>query len=344
MEGRRIPQSFPRPVRRTRAGMTLIEVLVSIALLGILAVMVTPVFSGAFLQVVLSGDRADTDHDIASAIESAIAGQKNTSVSGGSESINIPGIGAVLVHRLLESGTSKTGGITFPFYTEMTPTPIPTPTLTPTPEATPTPAPTATPIPTPTPGATPLTILQSITVDVSHWKTDNRFANLVIAESGTPENLPTDLQVRYKSGNNKFTDWMVYAPYGSTNISNVPNNAILTIEMRLARDVSVIVTLAVPTAPTASYNTGIAVTQGVTVANFTWKKGAVPANYKLEYFWVTEANPMVNDAAAWLDLPLNAADVHLNTHGASFVVVRYQPTATALASFPSTNLDLNAGD
>lgn len=75
---------------KTKFGFSLIEVILAMAILGIIAVLMTPVIISAFHQITLSGDRHTVAKGVAADMEDIIAGEEVTSTLGGVY-INLPG-------------------------------------------------------------------------------------------------------------------------------------------------------------------------------------------------------------------------------------------------------------
>lgn len=85
-------------------GLTLIEVLVSIVILGIIAVAFLPIFTNSFVYIMSAGKRSKADFEAQRAMENRLAGSGKTfdnvettesgtelSISFGSDTINVPG-------------------------------------------------------------------------------------------------------------------------------------------------------------------------------------------------------------------------------------------------------------
>lgn len=68
--------------RKNKNGMTLIEIILAMAILGIIVVLMTPVMLSAFRMIILSGDRHTTAKGVAGQMENAVAGEAITATLG----------------------------------------------------------------------------------------------------------------------------------------------------------------------------------------------------------------------------------------------------------------------
>jgi prepilin-type N-terminal cleavage/methylation domain-containing protein len=74
-----------------KKGMTLIEIVVSLAILGVLSVLFLNVFLGSILLTTRSGERADLVADVSSAIEQKAANHSftNAAITTSTSSVNV---------------------------------------------------------------------------------------------------------------------------------------------------------------------------------------------------------------------------------------------------------------
>lgn len=171
----------------SRSGMTLVEIILAMAILGIVVVLMTPVMLSAFRMITLSGSRHDTAKNVAGNMENILAGETVLDPLS-TVSVLLPGGFTVSAQEFqLSDGTGALyvdlNGYSIASMPVAMPTPGPTPTPvpplptpTPDPSVSPTPIPSISPTPavSPAPTETPIS-LDDVDVDVSGWLSTNPY-------------------------------------------------------------------------------------------------------------------------------------------------------------------------
>jgi prepilin-type N-terminal cleavage/methylation domain-containing protein len=203
-----------------KQGFTLVEIILAIAILGIVVALMTPVLLSGFQQIILSGERSKTGKEAVAAMESDLA-EGLIPTANPTYSITIGDGVSVDSYLLSQFGTGENGTVTIDGYIPpnlpvvtlpsaptSTPPPTPSPPASPTPEpptptldpsvtATPTPIPSNTPIPTPTP-APPISY-DAVQLDISDWSIASPYASL--------EHVTAQMQYRVLQDTTVILSW-----------------------------------------------------------------------------------------------------------------------------------------
>jgi len=209
---------------------TLVEILLSMALLALVAVFVTPVFLGSFQQIAASGRRNQTGYSTSGELESILSGQTSPGASEGEFPILLPGDISVPSLKRTQVLTGREGTVDMSIYEpQLDPSPsgsIPTdPSPTPVgPGPSPSVAPSPSPIPSPTVpvGPSPTPILQEnlhmLIVDTRGWSTSS--PNIRV--SGVNANMEYLL---YENGTTPAEIFLAFPSSPNTSIATPADNS-----------------------------------------------------------------------------------------------------------------------
>lgn len=272
MHGKIIKLKRETPSLRSKMGMTLVEIILAMAILGIISILMTPVMVSAFRMITLSGSRHDVAKNVAGVMENKLAGDTVASTLG-SIQINLPGGITIPGQKFLLNDGSGVQYVDLNGYliNEMTPavpTPSPvTPTPSPTPSIPPSPTPTLpagvtpTPSPTPAPTAAPIS-LDNVNVSVADWRITNRVGYIFGTSSAMEYRI-------LNSDSSPYLNWTTCTGNGNRNTSMTisfsdfdANKKSYTVMVRQKTNPSVSRTFYVRAAPIVRYKYEGTVTQG----------------------------------------------------------------------------------
>lgn len=308
-------------IRNHRRGMTLVEIVLSIGILGIIAVMMTPVFTGAFLQITTGGSRNQTDWQSAAELENILAGQTTPGATDGPFTFILPGSQTVSTNRFTSSLTSEDGSVDINLFLPVT---TPATTLSPTPALTSTPTPSTTPTPalSPTAAPTPASIVDPVTVDPIGWTNENKWVILKYTTN--------DMQYSVSTDSGSFSNYRAGSTGQTINVTVSDNSKDWYIKVRSKYDYLVFKIITIRKAPAVEL-TG---NKNNTSSYFRWISDENPVIESNGISYYNGLNPTEADG-----IPIiSSANPILNRKTSTNIVAWRIADASGIPSLPTINL------